>query len=96
MAVKKAAWWQNPQTIVSMAVGLIAISTWVVNTIMADAKQAAKIEKTEEKVAEIDQEVTEHDGKIEQAQVQQQLIGRDLEYLKAQNASILEAIKQRR
>ena len=79
MGVKKpVVWWQNPQTVVSILVGLIAISSWVVNTIMADAKQAAKIEEVDREVSALDEKVDEHDKEIEQTTVQYQLIQQQL------------------
>src|SRR3990167_2883637 len=99
---KKSAWYRNPVSIAALIVSFLSISSWIANTIIADAKKAAKIEKTEEKVAEIAKEVTEHDKEIAEADKNQELIQRDLDYLKesmkeqkTMQQQILEAVKKK-
>ena len=99
---KKSAWFHNPVSIAVLIATLLSISTWIVNTIMADARQAARIEKTEEKVAELDETVDEHDKEIDDAEKNQELISKDLDYLKesmkeqkTMQQQILEAVKKK-
>ena len=93
---KKSAWYRNPVSIAALIVSFLSISSWIANTIIADAKQAAKIEKTEEKVAEIAKEVTEHDKEINNAETRQQIIQRDLEYVRESVKQILDEVKRKK
>ena len=99
---KKSAWYKNPVSIAALIVSFLSISSWIANTIIADARQAARIEKTEEKVVELDETVAEHDKEIDDAEKNQELISKDLDYLKESmreqktiQQQILEAVKKK-
>src|SRR3990167_2595137 len=99
---KKSAWYKNPVSIAALIVSFLSISSWIANTIIADAKQAAKIEKTEKKIAELDEAVEEHEGELEQSEVRQQLLQQDVGYIKKAmeqqqmiQQQILEAVKKK-
>lgn len=93
---KPNGWWRNPQTLVSILVGLTALSSWVVNTIMADARQAAKIEETAKAVAELDDAVDKHEETLEEQEIRYQIIQRDLGSISKTQDAILEELKKRR
>ena len=74
----KAAWWQNPQSIVSCLVGIGAIGGWVITQFVADAKQQADIETVKEDVKELDEVVDEQEQEIDEASKNYMLIQQQL------------------
>ena len=93
---KHSIWWKQPQTIISILVGLTALFSWVANSIIADAKQSAKIEETSKKLEEIDDTVKDQDNQLEQAQLQYSLIQKDIAAIEKSQQQILEALKSKR
>ena len=94
--MKKTAWWKNPQTLVSCLVGLGAIGGWIISQFVADARQQSKIESIEEQVEEIDQQVEEHETDLNKSETQQEVIQRDLEYIKESQKTLLDELRRRR
>lgn len=92
MSKSKSAWWKQPAVLMCA----ISIAGMFVRSVWVGAKTDSKIEETAKQVETLDKTVAEHESELNQADTKQQLIQKDLEFLKQQNANILEAIKQRR
>ena len=93
---KMKPWYSDPTKMIPLGVGSITLFGALVNFFVADARQSDRVELLETKVEAVDVQVEEQADALQDSSTQQQLIQKDVEYIKAQSNQILEAIKQRR
>lgn len=92
----KTAWFLDPQKVVSILVGCGAIGSWVIGSYIADAKEAAKVESVSKQVDALDATVTTHETEIQQAEMRQQLLQKDMGYVSEAVKEILTEVKKKR
>ena len=94
--MKKSPWWQDPTKITGLIISAIVIAVYVGSVFVAYAKQDAKLKEHDEEITKLDEGLTEQEQEAKDYYVQQQLIGRDMEYVKDSVKQILEEVKRKR
>lgn len=89
-------WYADPTKLIPLGVGTLTFFGAVVGFFVKTARTEDRVELLDARLDETESQVADQSEEFQQANVQQQLIQKDVEYIKQQSNQILEAIKSRR
>ena len=93
---KAKPWYGDPTKMIPLAVASVGLFGGFINFFIADAHQTDQLHAVEEDVQSLEASDSQQSDKIQDSYTQQQLIQKDVEYIKQQSNQILDAVKARR
>lgn len=93
---KSKPWWTSIYAVALLAIAGFTLFGLMYRSFAEDVNLKRDIQEHTAKLVALDAEVDAQDDKVQDAYVQQQLIQKDVEYIKAQSNQILDAIKAKR